>query len=104
MLEPLNKFVLIRLDKEQEKTKGGIILQEKQQKQDRGTVVGISDNEEVKVKVHDRVLFIPVNCVKTEDDAGNEFLVVPYQNIVCRMRGETAKCILRVCQKKNEKH
>lgn len=58
-VKPLGDRVLVKLEKEDEKTKGGLYIPETaQEKTQIAAVVAVGDDkDEIKVKVKDRVLF-----------------------------------------------
>ncbi len=58
-IKPLGDRVLVKLEKEEEKTKGGLYIPETaQEKTQMGPVVAVGDDdEEIKVKVGDTILF-----------------------------------------------
>lgn len=57
-VKPLGDRVLVKMEKEGEKSKGGLFIPETaQEKTQVGAVVAIGDDEEIKVKVGDRVMY-----------------------------------------------
>jgi chaperonin GroES len=57
-VQPLGDRILIKTEKEEEKTKGGLYIPETaQEKTQTGTVVAIGDDEEIKVKAGDKVMY-----------------------------------------------
>jgi chaperonin GroES len=57
-IKPLGKRILIKVKQSEEKTKGGIILpQTAQEKTQMGIVEAIGDDEAIKVKVGDEIVY-----------------------------------------------
>lgn len=57
-VKPLGDRVLVKMEKEEEKTKGGLFIPETaQEKTQVAEVVAIGDDEEITVKKGDRVMF-----------------------------------------------
>lgn len=57
-VKPLGDRVLVKMEQEEEKTKGGLFIPETaQEKTQIASVVAIGDDEEITVKVGDRVMF-----------------------------------------------
>ena len=77
MLKPLADRVLVKVDEEETKTKGGILLPDTaQKKSQKGTV--ILDNgvrTPLEVKVGDRVLFAKYSGVDIEEEGENYLLL-----------------------------
>ena len=84
MLKPLADRVLVKVDEEETKTKGGILLPDTaQKKSQKGTVIAIGsckilDNgvrTPFEVKVGDRVLFAKYSGVDIEEEGENYLLL-----------------------------
>ena len=57
-VKPLGDRILIKTEKEEEKTKSGLYIPETaQEKTQTGEVVAIGDDEDIKVKAGDRVMY-----------------------------------------------
>lgn len=58
-VRPLGEYVLIQLEKSEQKTEAGIYLPEtaKEDRPQFGVVAGIGDSDKISVKVGDRVIF-----------------------------------------------
>lgn len=84
MLKPLADRVLVKVDEEETKTKGGILLPDTaQKKSQRGTVIAIGPGKMLdngvrtpfEVKVGDRVLFAKYSGVDIEEEGENYLLL-----------------------------
>lgn len=84
MLKPLADRVLVKVDEEETKTKGGILLPDTaQKKSQKGTVIAISSGKildngvrtPLEVKVGDRVLFAKYSGVDIEEEGENYLLL-----------------------------
>ena len=79
---PLGERVLLKAEKSEEKTAGGIFIpQAAQEKTQIATVVAIGDSEEIKVKVGDKVLHDKYAGTEIKD-AGEDYLIVNAQDIL----------------------
>ncbi len=81
-LQPLGDRVLIKVEAAEEKTKGGLFIpQNAQEKTQVATVVAIGDDETIKVKAGDRVMYDKYvgTAVKIEAD---EHLVVRFSELI----------------------
>lgn len=57
-VKPLGDRVLVKMEKEEEKTKSGLYIPETaQEKTQVAEVVAVGDDEEIKVKAGDRIMF-----------------------------------------------
>lgn len=75
-IKPLEDRVLLRPVKPEERTKGGIILPDTaQEKSQEGEVVAVGDDENIKVKPGDRVLFARYSGTEVKID-GIEYVIV----------------------------
>jgi len=90
MLKPLADRVLVEVDEEESKTKGGILLPDTaQKKSQKGTVIAVGsgkmldDGKRVpfEVKVGDRVLFAKYSGTDLEED-GKKMLLLSERDIL----------------------
>ena len=84
MLKPLADRVLVKVDEEEKKTKGGILLPDTaQKKSQKGTVIAIGSGKMLdngvrtsfEVKVGDRVLLAKYSGVDIEEEGENYLLL-----------------------------
>lgn len=69
-VQPLGDRILLKTEKEEEKTKSGLYIPETaQEKTQTGEVVAVGDDEDIKVKVGDKVMYDKYagTMVKIED-------------------------------------
>ena len=79
---PLGERVLLKAEKSEEKTAGGIFIpQAAQEKTQIATVVAIGDSEEIKVKVGNKVLHDKYAGTEIKD-SGEDYLIVNAQDIL----------------------
>ena len=79
---PLGERVLLKAEKSEEKTAGGIFIpQAAQEKTQIATVVAIGDSEEIKVKVGDKGLHDKYAGTEIKD-SGEDYLIVNAQDIL----------------------
>ncbi len=79
---PLGERVLLKAEKSEEKTAGGIFIpQAAQEKTQIATVVAIGDSDEIKVKVGDKVLHDKYAGTEIKD-GGEDYLIVNAQDIL----------------------
>lgn len=79
---PLGERVLLKAEKTEEKTAGGIFIpQAAQEKTQIATVVAIGGSEEIKVKAGDRVLHDKYAGTEIKD-GGEDYLIVNAQDIL----------------------
>ena len=79
---PLGVRVLLKAEKTEEKTAGGIFIpQAAQEKTQIATVVAVGDSEEIKVKVGDKVLHDKYAGTEIKD-SGEDYLIVNAQDIL----------------------
>ena len=80
--KPLGERVLLKAEKSEEKTAGGIFIpQAAQEKTQIATVVAVGDSEEIKVKVGDKVLHDKYAGTEIKD-GGDDYLIVNAQDIL----------------------
>lgn len=57
-IKPIGERILVKIQEGEEKTASGIIIpQTAQEKTQEGTVVAVGDDESIKVKVDDRIMY-----------------------------------------------
>jgi len=90
MLKPLADRVLVEVDEEESKTKGGILLPDTaQKKSQKGTVIAVGSGKMLdngkrvpfEVKVGDRVLFAKYSGTDLEED-GKKMLLLSERDIL----------------------
>ena len=75
-VKPLDDRVLVRPIKPEERTRGGIILPDTaQEKSQEGEVVAVGDDENLKVKPGDRVLYAKYSGTEVKID-GVDYIIV----------------------------
>ncbi|MBE3599084.1 MAG: co-chaperone GroES [Limnochordaceae bacterium] len=75
-IKPLEDRVLLRPVKPEERTKGGIILPDTaQEKSQEGEVVAVGDDENIKVKPGDRVLYAKYSGTEVKLN-GVDYLII----------------------------
>ncbi len=81
-IKPLGERVLVKMVESETKTAGGIYIpQTAQEKTQEGTVMAIGDDESIKVKVKDRVLYDKYAGSTIKVD-GEEQLIVKMDDIL----------------------
>ncbi len=84
MLQPLEDYVALTLEKEEKTTASGIILSsEAKEKQAVGKVIAIGPKVE-DLKENDRVIYQSYSGTKVELD-GQEFLLIQNKNILAKL-------------------
>ncbi len=84
-IEPLGSRVLIRPLEQESKTASGLLLPETaREKPQTGKVVAIGDDEEIKLKVGDKVLFAKYSGTEFRMD-GVEYLLMEANDILARL-------------------
>ena len=85
-LEPLGSRVLIRPLEEESKTASGLLLPETaKEKPQTGKVVAIGDDEEIKLKVGDKVLFAKYSGIEFKLD-GVEYILFEAVDVLARFK------------------
>jgi len=57
-IKPIGERILVKIQEGEEKSKGGIIIpQTAQEKTQEGIVIAVGDDESIKVKANDRVMY-----------------------------------------------
>ncbi|MBN3489934.1 co-chaperone GroES [Acholeplasma equirhinis] len=81
MLKPLNDYVVLSFEKEEEKTKSGIILStEEKNNQSFGVVVAVGPKVD-NLKTNDKVIYQTYSGTKTKVD-GKEYLLIKQEHIL----------------------
>lgn len=82
-IRPLGQNVLVKVLKNDAKTKSGIVLPENagQEKPQEGKVVAIGDSEKIKVKKNQKIIFAKYSGTEIEMD-GDEYLILKNEDIL----------------------
>ena len=81
-IKPLNDRVLVKVKLEDEKTSGGIFIpQTAQEKTQEGAVVAVGDDESIKVKAGDRIMYDKYAGTTLKID-GEEHLILKMSDIL----------------------
>jgi chaperonin GroES len=84
-IEPLGIRVLIKPLEQESQTTSGIYLPESaKEKPQTGLVVAVGDDEDINVKVNDRVLFEKYTGTEFKLD-GQDFLLMEYGDVLARL-------------------
>jgi chaperonin GroES len=79
---PLGDRILVKMEKEEEKTKGGLFIPETaQEKTQIATVMAIGDDEDISVKVKDRVMFDKYAGTQIKID-GDDHLILSASDVL----------------------
>lgn len=82
-IKPLGDRVLVKLEEVEEKTAGGIFIpQTAQEKTQTGIVDAVGDDETIKVKSGDKVMYDKYAGTQVTDNDGTEYLLVRYSDIL----------------------
>ena len=85
IIQPLGARVLIQPLEQQSRTTSGIILPESsKEKPQTGLVVAVGDDEDIKVKVDDKVLFAKYTGTEVKFD-GIDYLLMDHSDILARV-------------------
>jgi len=85
-IEPLGSRVLIRPLEQENKTSSGLLLPETaKEKPQTGEVVAIGDDEEIKLKVGDKVLFAKYSGTEFKLD-GTEYILFEAADVLARLK------------------
>jgi chaperonin GroES len=83
-LQPMGTRVLIQPLEQESKTKSGLLLPETaKEKPQTGLVVAVGDDEEVKLKVNDKVLFAKYTGTEFKMD-GTEYLLLESSDVLAK--------------------
>jgi chaperonin GroES len=87
-VKPLGDRVLVKMEKEEEKTKGGLFIPETAQEKTQvaGVVAVGDDKDEIKVKVKDRVMFDKYAGTQIKLD-GEDHLILSMGDILAIVQG-----------------
>ena len=84
-IEPMGARVLIKPQEQENKTSSGLLLPETaKEKPQTGTVVAVGDDEEIKLKVNDRILFAKYTGTEFKLD-GVDYLLMECGDILARL-------------------
>ncbi len=84
-IQPLGARVLIRPLEQEARTASGLLLPETaKEKPQMGLVIAVGDDEEIKVKVNDKVLFAKYSGTEFKLD-GQEYLLMDANDILARV-------------------
>ncbi|MEJ5240137.1 MAG: co-chaperone GroES [Anaerolineales bacterium] len=84
-IQPLGARVLIRPLEQEARTASGLLLPETaKEKPQMGLVIAVGDDEEIKVKVNDKVLFAKYSGTEFKMD-GQEYLLMDANDILARV-------------------
>lgn len=88
-VKPLGDRVLVKMEKEEEKTKGGLFIPETaQEKTQIASVVAVGDDkDEIKVKVKDRVMFDKYAGTQIKID-NDDHLILSMADILAVVEGK----------------
>jgi chaperonin GroES len=83
-LQPLGTRVLIQPLEQENKTASGLLLPETaKEKPQTGLVVAVGDDEEIKLKVHDKILFAKYSGTEFKLD-GSEYLLLESSDVLAK--------------------
>ncbi len=83
-LQPMGTRVLIQPLEQESKTASGLLLPETaKEKPQTGLVVAVGDDEEIKLKVNDKVLFAKYSGTEFKMD-GTEYLLLESSDVLAR--------------------
>jgi chaperonin GroES len=84
-IQPLGARVLIKPIEQESKTSSGLLLPETaKEKPQTGLVVAVGDDEEIKLKVNDKVLFAKYTGAEFKMD-GTEYLLLEANDVMARI-------------------
>jgi len=84
-IQPLGTRVLVHPLEQQSRTASGIILPEtSKEKPQTGLVIAVGDDEDIKVKVDDKVLFAKYTGTEVKFD-GIDYLLMDHSDILARV-------------------
>ncbi len=83
-LQPLGSRVLVKPLEQENKTASGLLLPETaKEKPQTGLIVAVGDDEEIKVKVNDKILFAKYSGTEFKLD-GTEYLLLESNDILAK--------------------
>ena len=81
-MKPLGDRVLLKVEAAEEKTKGGLYIpQTAQEKTQIGSVVAVGDDETIKVKAGDRVMYDKYAGTSVKE-GGEEYLILHFTDLI----------------------
>ncbi len=84
-IQPLGARILVQPLEQQSRTASGIILPEtSKEKPQTGLVIAVGDDEDIKVKVDDKVLFAKYTGAEVKFD-GVDYLLMDHSDILARV-------------------
>ena len=84
-IEPLGARVLVQPLEQQSRTASGIILPEtSKEKPQTGLIIAVGDDEDIKVKVDDKVLFAKYTGTEVKFD-GIDYLLMDHTDLLARV-------------------
>jgi chaperonin GroES len=84
-IEPLGARVVIKPLEQETKTASGLFIPESaKEKPQTGQVVAVGDDEDIKLKVGDRILFAKYTGTEFKLD-GQDYLLMEYSDILARL-------------------
>lgn len=84
-IQPMGARVLIQPLEQESKTSSGLLLPETaKEKPQTGVVVAVGDDEEIKLKVNDKVLFAKYTGTEVKLD-GQEYLLMECSDVLARL-------------------
>ncbi|HEY3473151.1 MAG TPA: co-chaperone GroES [Anaerolineales bacterium] len=84
-IQPMGSRVLIRPIEQESKTSSGLLLPETaKEKPQTGLVVAVGDDEEIKLKVNDKVLFAKYSGTEFKMD-GSEYLLLEANDVLAKV-------------------
>lgn len=84
-IQPMGSRVLIQPIEQESKTASGLLLPETtKEKPQTGVVVAIGDDEEIKLKVNDKVLFAKYTGTEFKMD-GSEYLLLEANDVLAKV-------------------
>ncbi|MGQ9833757.1 MAG: co-chaperone GroES [Candidatus Villigracilaceae bacterium] len=84
-IQPMGARVLIQPLEQESKTASGLLLPETaKEKPQTGVVVAVGDDEEIKLKVNDKVLFAKYTGTEVKLD-GKEYLLMECNDVLARL-------------------
>lgn len=84
-IQPMGARVLIQPLEQESKTSSGLLLPETaKEKPQTGIVVAVGDDEEIKLKVNDKVLFAKYTGTEVKLD-GKEYLLMECSDVLARL-------------------
>ncbi len=87
-IEPLGSRVLVKIVEQEVRTPTGLIIPDTaKEKPQMGEVIAVGDDEEIKVKVGDKVLFAKYSGTEVTVD-GEDYLILEDSDILARVHDQ----------------